>query len=79
MATTTMSDVGDYCCDRCADADDQEREQLRGRCPVCAGPLESVAGDYRTGVSMNGYHETVYDEGYWCERCKRVFATEDVE
>lgn len=47
-------------------------------CPRDGHALESVSGDYPTGVSSNGYHESRYEEGWYCERCRTVFDDSDV-
>lgn len=42
-------------------------------CPKDGHTLEFVSGDFPTGVSSNGYHESRYEEGFYCERCGTVY------
>lgn len=49
-------------------------------CPTCKSELESVSGDYGTGVyAPDGYQEHHWQEGYYCERCNYVFDVDDIE
>lgn len=47
-------------------------------CPKDGYPLEAVSGNFATGVSMDGYHETRYEEGLFCEKCRTVYDPSDV-
>ncbi len=48
-------------------------------CPRDNYRLEHVAGDYPTGVEMNGYHEYAHESGWFCAACNRHFSDEDIE
>lgn len=47
-------------------------------CPRDNTPLEPIAGDFRTGVSSNGCHETQYQEGMYCPQCGTVYEESDL-
>ena len=49
-------------------------------CPEGHDTLESISGDYPTGVvAPDGGREYRYEEGYYCEKCRRVYDVEDCE
>jgi uncharacterized protein YbaR (Trm112 family) len=49
-------------------------------CPKCQNRLEYVAGDYQTGVvAPDGYRESCYQEGFYCERCNQYYDNTDLD
>ena len=49
-------------------------------CPKCNGELESVSGDFNTGVvAPDGYRKSRYEEGFYCPRCRQYFDADDIE
>ena len=49
-------------------------------CPRCGKEaLYPVSGTFETGVvAPDGYRETVYEEGYQCERCGLIVDEDDL-
>jgi hypothetical protein len=48
-------------------------------CPRDGHTLEFISGTFGTGVfAPDGGQEMVYQEGFWCPKCEKIYDESDV-